>query len=186
MNPETKKIMAPLDAPVVKNLKAGDTVLLSGIIITGRDAAHKKMVDLINSGQDLPFSINGEVIYYVGPTPAPPGRPIGAAGPTTSYRMDQYAPLLIERGLKGMIGKGRRSEEVKEAMRKWGAVYFAAIGGTGALMSRCIKEAEVIAWDELGPEAVRRLVVEDMPLIVATDIYGGDLYVTGPEQFRTN
>ncbi len=186
MNPETKKIMAPLDAPVVKNLKAGDTVLLSGIIITGRDAAHKKMVDLINSGQDLPFSINGEVIYYVGPTPAPPGRPIGAAGPTTSYRMDQYAPLLIERGLKGMIGKGRRSEEVKEAMKKWGAVYFAAIGGTGALMSRCIKEAEVIAWDELGPEAVRRLVVEDMPLIVATDIYGGDLYISGPEQFQTN
>ena len=186
MNPETKKIMAPLDAPVVKNLKAGDTVLLSGIIITGRDAAHKKMVDLINSGQDLPFSIKGEVIYYVGPTPAPPGRPIGAAGPTTSYRMDQYAPLLIERGLKGMIGKGRRSEEVKEAMKKWGAVYFAAIGGTGALMSRCIKEAEVIAWDELGPEAVRRLVVEDMPLIVATDIYGGDLYISGPEQFQTN
>ena len=186
MNPETKKIVAPLNDPVVKNLKAGDTVLLSGIIITGRDAAHKKMVDLINSGQDLPFSIKGEVIYYVGPTPAPPGRPIGAAGPTTSYRMDQYAPLLIERGLKGMIGKGRRSEEVKEAMRKWSAVYFAAIGGTGALMSRCIKEAEVIAWDELGPEAVRRLVVEDMPLIVATDIYGGDLYVTGPEQFKAN
>ena len=184
MNSETKKIMAPLNDPVVKNLKAGDTVLLSGIIITGRDAAHKKMVDLINSGQDLPFSIKGEVIYYVGPTPAPPGRPIGAAGPTTSYRMDQYAPLLIERGLKGMIGKGRRSEEVKGAMKKWGAVYFAAIGGTGALMSRCIKEAEVIAWDELGPEAVRRLVVEDMPLIVATDIYGGDLYVTGPEQFK--
>jgi fumarate hydratase subunit beta len=186
MNPETKKIVAPLNDSVVKNLKAGDTVLLSGIIITGRDAAHKKMLDLINSGQDLPFSIKGEVIYYVGPTPAPPGRPIGAAGPTTSYRMDQYAPLLIERGLKGMIGKGRRSEEVKEAMRKWSAVYFAAIGGTGALMSRCIKEAEVIAWDELGPEAVRRLVVEDMPLIVATDIYGGDLYVTGPEQFKTN
>ncbi|MDR3605403.1 MAG: Fe-S-containing hydro-lyase [Syntrophaceae bacterium] len=186
MNPETKKIVAPLDDSVVKNLKAGDTVLLSGIIITGRDAAHKKMADLINSGQNLPFSIKGEVIYYVGPTPAPPGRPIGAAGPTTSYRMDQYAPLLIERGLKGMIGKGRRSEEVKEAMRKWSAVYFAAIGGTGALMSRCIKEAEVIAWDELGPEAVRRLVVEDMPLIVATDIYGGDLYVTGPEQFKTN
>ena len=186
MNPETKKIVAPLNDSVVKNLKAGDTVLLSGIIITGRDAAHKKMVDLINSGQDLPFSIKGEVIYYVGPTPAPPGRPIGAAGPTTSYRMDQYAPLLIERGLKGMIGKGRRSEEVKEAMRKWSAVYFAAIGGTGAFMSLCIKEAEVIAWDELGPEAVRRLVVEDMPLIVATDIYGGDLYVTGPEQFKTN
>ena len=186
MNPETKKIVAPLNDSVVKNLKAGDTVLLSGIIITGRDAAHKKMVDLINSGQDLPFSIKGEVIYYVGPTPAPPGRPIGAAGPTTSYRMDQYAPLLIERGLKGMIGKGRRSEEVKEAMRKWSAVYFAAIGGTGAFMSLSIKEAEVIAWDELGPEAVRRLVVEDMPLIVATDIYGGDLYVTGPEQFKTN
>ncbi|MFA6222368.1 MAG: Fe-S-containing hydro-lyase [Desulfomonilaceae bacterium] len=185
MNSEPKKIVAPLNDIVLKNLNAGDTVLLSGVIITGRDAAHKKMVDLINSGNDLPFSIKGEVIYYVGPTPAPPGRPIGAAGPTTSYRMDQYAPVLIERGLKGMIGKGRRSEEVKEAMKKWGAVYFAAIGGTGALMSRCIKEAEVIAWEELGPEAVRRLVVEDMPLIVATDMYGGDLYVTGPEKFSS-
>jgi fumarate hydratase subunit beta len=185
MNPEPKKIVAPLNDMVLKNLNAGDTILLSGVIITGRDAAHKKMVDLIRSGNDLPFSIKGEVIYYVGPTPAPPGRPIGAAGPTTSYRMDQYAPILIERGLKGMIGKGRRSEDVKEAMRKWGAVYFAAIGGTGALMSRCIKEAEVVAWEELGPEAVRRLVVEDMPLIVATDIYGGDLYVTGPEQFSS-
>jgi fumarate hydratase subunit beta len=184
MNLETKKIQAPLENEVVQNLRAGETVLLSGVIITGRDAAHKKMVDLINSGNDLPFSIKGEVIYYVGPTTPPPGRPIGAAGPTTSYRMDQYAPVLIEHGLKGMIGKGRRSEEVKSAMEKWGAIYFAAIGGAGALMSCCIKEAEIIAWDELGPEAVRRLVVEDMPLIVATDIHGGDLYITGPRQFR--
>lgn len=185
MNSESKRIIAPLDDTVIKNLHAGDSVFLSGVIITGRDAAHKKMVDLINSGKDLPFNIQGEVIYYVGPTPAPPGRPIGAAGPTTSYRMDQYAPLLIERGLKGMIGKGRRSEDVKQAMEKWGAIYFAAIGGTGALMSRCVKEAKIIAWDELGPEAVRRLVVEDMPLIVATDIYGDDLYVAGPDQFKS-
>ncbi|MGC8660591.1 MAG: Fe-S-containing hydro-lyase [Desulfomonilaceae bacterium] len=184
MNHETKSILAPLEDHVVENLRAGDTILLSGVIITGRDAAHKKMVDLIEAGHDLPFPIKGEVIYYVGPTPAPPGRPIGAAGPTTSYRMDQYAAALIERGLKGMIGKGRRSDDVKTAMKKWRAVYFAAIGGAGALMSRCIKKAEIIAWDELGPEAVRRLVVEDMPLIVATDIYGGDLYVTGPEKFK--
>ncbi|MCX5873624.1 MAG: Fe-S-containing hydro-lyase [Deltaproteobacteria bacterium] len=185
MNAKPKKIYAPLEDKLIRSLRAGDTVFLSGVIITGRDAAHKRMVDLIKAGEPLPFSIEGEVIYYVGPTPAPSGRPIGAAGPTTSYRMDQYAPLLIERGLKGMIGKGRRSGEVKDAMKKWGAVYFAAIGGTGALMSLCIKEAKVIAWEELGPEAVRRLVVEDMPLIVATDIYGNDLYVTGPEQFKT-
>jgi len=185
MNSGPKKILAPLDNDTISSLEAGDTVLLSGIIITGRDAAHKRMVDLIKSDQTLPFSIEGEVIYYVGPTPAPPGRPIGAAGPTTSYRMDQYAPTLIERGLRGMIGKGRRSEEVYEAMKNWGAVYFAAIGGTGALMSRCIKEAEVLAWEELGPEAVRRLVVEDMPLIVATDVFGNDLYITGPKRFKT-
>lgn len=184
MNSKPKRIHAPLEDKIIVDLRAGDAVFLSGVIITGRDAAHKRMIDLIKAGEPLPFSIEGEVIYYVGPTPAPPGRPIGAAGPTTSYRMDQYAPLLIERGLKGMIGKGRRSEEVKDAMKKWGAIYFAGIGGTGALMSRCIKEAEVIAWEELGPEAVRRLVVEDMPLIVATDIYGNDLYITGPEQFK--
>ncbi len=185
MSAQPRKIFAPLDSIVVNSLRAGDVALLSGVIITGRDAAHKRMVDLIEAGEPLPFQVEGEVIYYVGPTPAPPGRPIGAAGPTTSYRMDHYAPLLIEKGLKGMIGKGQRSQEVKSAMMKWGAVYFAAIGGTGALMSRCVKEAEVIAWDELGPEAVRKLLVEDMPLIVATDVLGNDLYSTGPVQYRT-
>jgi fumarate hydratase subunit beta len=142
------------------------------------------MTDLIKAGQPLPFSIAGQVIYYVGPSPAPPGRPIGAAGPTTSYRMDAYAPLLMEHGLKGMIGKGQRSEEVKRAMAKWGAVYFAGVGGAGALISGSIKEAQVIAWEELGPEAVRRLIVEDLPLIVATDAHGGDLYITGRQQYR--
>jgi fumarate hydratase subunit beta len=181
---ESRRLTAPLDEAVAKELRAGESVILSGTIITGRDAAHKRMTDLILAGEPLPFSIQGEVIYYVGPSPAPPGRPIGAAGPTTSYRMDAYAPLLMEHGLRGMIGKGRRSEEVKQAMNRWGAVYFAAIGGTGALISKTIKEASIIAWEELGPEAVRRLVVEDLPLIVATDSHGGDLYVTGPAQYR--
>jgi fumarate hydratase subunit beta len=180
----TKQISAPLDPAVIKHLNAGDTISLSGTIITGRDAAHKKMIELIDAGRELPFSIANQVIYYVGPTPAPPGRPIGSAGPTTSYRMDAYAPTLISLGLKGMIGKGQRSDAVKEAMKVHGAVYFAAVGGTGALMAKCIKEAEIIAWEELGPEAVRRLVVEHMPLIVATDSYGNDLYVTGREKYR--
>jgi fumarate hydratase subunit beta len=181
---EPSRLIAPLDEAAARELSAGDSIILSGTIITGRDAAHKRMTDLILADKPLPFSIQGEVIYYVGPTPAPPGRPIGAAGPTTSYRMDAYAPLLMEHGLRGMIGKGRRSDEVKQAMIRWGAVYFAAVGGTGALISKCIKESEILAWDELGPEAVRRLVVEDLPLIVATDSHGGDLYVTGPAAFK--
>jgi fumarate hydratase subunit beta len=181
---EPKRIIAPLEEELVRELRAGDVVSLSGTIITGRDAAHKRMTDLLHEGKPLPFSIKGEVIYYVGPTPAPPGRPIGAAGPTTSYRMDAYAPLLMEHGLKGMIGKGARSEAVKEAMIRWGAVYFAAVGGTGALISRCIRKAEVLAWEELGPEAVRRLVVEDLALVVATDSQGGDLYVTGRQKYK--
>ena len=184
MKTEARRLKAPIDEALVRELIAGESIILSGTIITGRDAAHKRMTELILSGKPLPFSIKGEVIYYVGPSPAPPGRPIGAAGPTTSYRMDAYAPLLMEHGLRGMIGKGRRSEEVKQAMIRWGAVYFAAVGGTGALISRCIKEASVLAWEELGPEAVRRLVVEDLPLIVATDSHGGDLYLTGPAEYR--
>ena len=184
MKTESRRLKAPIDEALVRKLRAGESIILSGSIITGRDAAHKRMTELILSGKPLPFSIKGEVIYYVGPSPAPPGRPIGAAGPTTSYRMDAYAPLLMEHGLRGMIGKGRRSEEVKQAMIRWGAVYFAAVGGTGALISKCIKEATILAWEELGPEAVRRLVVEDLPLIVATDSRGGDLYLTGPEEYR--
>jgi fumarate hydratase subunit beta len=181
---EPIRLTAPLEEKIARELKAGDTVLLSGSIITGRDAAHKRMTDIIKAGETLPFGISGEVIYYVGPTPAPPGRPIGAAGPTTSYRMDAHAPLLIQHGLRGMIGKGARSEEVKKAMMKWGAVYFAGIGGAGALISRCIKEAKILAWEELGTEAVRRLVVEDMPLIVATDSQGNDLYLTGRMKYK--
>ncbi len=181
---EPLRIKAPLEEKVVRDLRAGDTVLLSGTLITGRDAAHKRMTDLIKAGKPLPFEISGQVIYYVGPTPAPPGRPIGAAGPTTSYRMDAYAPLLMEHGLRGMIGKGQRSDDVKKAMIKWGAVYFAAVGGAGALISGCIKEAHVLAWEELGPEAVRRLVVEDLPLIVATDSQGNDLYATGRMKYK--
>jgi fumarate hydratase subunit beta len=184
VSPQSRRIVAPLEEALVRELRAGETVTLSGTIITGRDAAHKRMTDLIRAGEQLPFSIKGEVIYYVGPTPAPPGRPIGAAGPTTSYRMDAYAPLLMEHGLRGMIGKGPRSDEVKQSMIKLGAVYFAAVGGTGALISRCIKEATVLAWEELGPEAVRRLVVEDLPLIVATDAQGGDLYQTGRARYK--
>ncbi|MFZ5867931.1 MAG: Fe-S-containing hydro-lyase [Thermodesulfobacteriota bacterium] len=184
MNNEIKHIVAPLELGLVKELRAGDKVLLSGTIITGRDAAHKRMTDLIKAGERLPFSIEGEIIYYVGPTPAPPGRPIGAAGPTTAYRMDAYAPLLIEHGLKGMIGKGRRSDAVKQAMAQWGAVYFTSVGGAGALISQCIKQAEILAWEDLGTEAVRRLVVENLPLIVATDVHGGDLYISGPAEYR--
>jgi fumarate hydratase subunit beta len=179
-----RHIVAPLDPEIIRDLRAGEKVLLSGSILTGRDAAHKRMTDLLTSGAPLPVSIAGEVIYYVGPTPAPPGRPIGAAGPTTAYRMDPYTPLLLEHGLKGMIGKGPRSEAVKQAMAKWGAIYFSAIGGVGALISRCVIEATVVAWEDLGPEAVRRLVVRDLPLIVATDAHGGDLYVTGRAEFQ--
>ncbi len=184
MTNEAKRIIAPLDSALVTELRAGDRLLLSGSIITGRDAAHKRMTDLITAGEPLPFSIEGETIYYVGPTPAPPGRPIGAAGPTTAYRMDAYAPLLIEHGLKGMIGKGQRSDAVKKAMAKWGAVYFTSVGGAGALISQRIKEATILAWEDLGTEAVRRLVVEDLPLIVASDVHGGDLYITGPAKYR--
>jgi fumarate hydratase subunit beta len=184
MNNEVRHIVAPLESGLVRELRAGDKILLSGTIITGRDAAHKRMTDLIKAGEPLPFPIEGEIIYYVGPTPAPPGRPIGAAGPTTAYRMDAYAPLLIEHGLKGMIGKGRRSDAVKQAMAQWGAVYFTSVGGAGALISQCIKQADVLAWEDLGTEAVRRLVVQDLPLIVATDVHGGDLYISGPAQYR--
>ncbi|SFM84867.1 Fe-S-containing hydro-lyase [Thermodesulforhabdus norvegica] len=180
---ELKKIRTPLTVDDVMNLHIGDRVLLSGVIYSARDAAHKRLVELLKKGEPLPFELDGQVIYYMGPSPAPPGRPIGAAGPTTSYRMDPYAPILIEHGLKGMIGKGARSEAVKDAMVRHKAVYFAAIGGAGALMSRSILSAEVIAYPELGPEAIRRLEVMDMPLVVANDAYGGDLYEEGVKRY---
>lgn len=172
-----KKIFLPLSAETVKDLHAGDTVLLSGVIWTGRDAAHLRFVELLDSGKDLPVDLKDQVIYFVGPCPAPPGKVIGSAGPTTSGRMDRYSPRLISRcGLRGMIGKGNRSGEVVSAMKQYGAVYFAATGGAGALIARCIKSCEVVAFPDLGPEAVHRLVVEDFPLIVAIDADGNSLY----------
>lgn len=177
------RLTIPLTDEDVEKLRIGDRVLLSGTVYTARDAAHKRLIQLLESGEPLPFDIQGQVIYYVGPSPAKPGRPIGAAGPTTSYRMDAYAPELIARGLKGMIGKGVRNEAVKEAMKKYKAVYFAAIGGAGALMARSILSAEVIAYPELGPEAIRKLEVKDFPVIVANDTHGGDLYEEGAKTY---
>ena len=165
-------------------LRIGEKVSITGVIYSARDAAHKRLVELIDKGQELPFDLKGSVIYFVGPAPAKPGYAVGSAGPTTSYRMDPYSPKLIENGLKGMIGKGGRSEEVKKSMVKHGAVYLAAIGGAGALMSKSIKKAEVIAYPELGAEAVRRMEVEDFPAIVAIDAHGNDLYLKGREEYR--
>jgi len=173
------KLTTPLSDEDVSKLKSGDIVYLSGVMYTARDAAHKRLVDLILSGEELPFDVKGTVIYYVGPTPPKPGNPIGSAGPTTSYRMDPYAPILIEHGLKGMIGKGKRNEAVKDACKKYKAVYFGATGGAAALIAKAIKKAEVIAYPELGPEAVRRIEVEDFPVVVVNDTYGNDLYEEG-------
>jgi len=173
------KLKTPLSDEDVSKLKSGDIVYLSGVMYTARDAAHKRLVDLLLSGEELPFDVKGTVIYYVGPTPPKPGNPIGSAGPTTSYRMDPYAPILIEHGLKGMIGKGKRNEAVKEACKKHKAVYFGATGGAAALIAKAIKKAEVIAYPELGPEAVRRIEVEDFPVVVVNDTYGNDLYEEG-------
>ncbi|NPA15683.1 MAG: Fe-S-containing hydro-lyase [Deferribacteres bacterium] len=178
------RLTTPLSDEDVVKLKAGDRVLISGVIYTGRDAAHKRMIEALEKGEPLPFDVKGQVIYYVGPSPAKPGRPIGAAGPTTSYRMNPYAPKLIRLGLKGMIGKGKMSEEVREHCIKYKAVYFGAIGGCGALLSQRIKKAEVIAYEDLGPEAVRRLEVEDFPVIVVYDTHGGNLEEIGIKQYR--
>lgn len=173
------KIREPFTAEKFRDLKAGDTVLLTGTIYTARDAAHKRMVEMLEQGQPLPFDIKNSVIYYVGPTPEKPGNPIGSAGPTTSYRMDAYAPRLLDLGETGMIGKGQRSREVKEAALRNGAVYFAAIGGAGALMAQRVESAQVIAFEDLGAEAVRRLKVNDFPVTVVLDSQGGDLYQQG-------
>jgi fumarate hydratase subunit beta len=178
------KLTTPLKDEEIKKLKAGDKVLLSGKILTGRDAAHKRIVDLIKEGKPLPFEIKGQVIYYVGPSPAKPGEVIGAAGPTTSGRMDTYAPLLMDHGLKGMIGKGQRKPPVIESMKKNTAVYFAATGGAGALIANVIKAAKVLAWEELGPEAVAEYTVEDFPLIVINDAHGNDLYKEGIAKYK--
>lgn len=177
------RLRTPLTVSDLTPLQAGDKVMISGILYTGRDAAHKRLVDALDRGDSLPFDPEGQVIYYVGPSPAPPGRVIGAAGPTTSYRMDSYAPRLLELGLRGMIGKGRRSDDVKAAMLKHGAIYFGAFGGAGALLSAAIKAAEVIAYEDLGTEAIRRLRVEDFPVVVVNDLAGRDLYQEGQRAY---
>jgi len=179
-----KKVTLPLTNETLEGLKAGDNILLTGTMYVGRDAAHKRMVEALEQGKPLPFDVKGQAIYFMGPSPARPGQPIGSAGPTTSGRMDSYSPRLIAEGLKGMIGKGMRSQEVKDAMKKHKAVYLAAIGGAGALISKTIKKSEVIAYEELGAEAVRRLEVEDFPATVVNDIYGGDLYQEGKAKYR--
>ncbi len=177
------KITTPVAATDLAPLKSGDTVLLSGTVYTARDAAHKKMDELLNSGAPLPFNISGAAIYYVGPTPERPNEIIGAAGPTTAGRMDGYTPRLLDLGLKIMIGKGARTPEVKASVIKNGAVYLAAIGGAGALMTDCIKSSRIIAWEHLGCEAVREIQVENMPLTVLLDTHGGDLYESGPKEY---
>lgn len=178
------RIETPFTQEKVAQLKAGDSVLISGTIYTGRDAAHKKMVGALARGEELPFDMRNQIIYFVGPTPPKPGQVIGSAGPTTSGRMDAYSPRLIELGLTGMIGKGIRSAEVIEAMKKHGAVYFGAIGGSGALLAKRIVSAEVIAYPELGPEAVRKLEVKDFPVMVIIDKDGNNLYKFGQAEYR--
>ncbi|WP_088189260.1 MULTISPECIES: Fe-S-containing hydro-lyase [unclassified Desulfosporosinus] len=182
---EVVRIETPLTHEKAAQLKSGDNVLLSGVIYTGRDAAHKKMVEALARGEELPFNVKDQIIFFVGPTPPKPGQVIGSAGPTTSYRMDAYSPTLIERGLTGMIGKGLRSAEVVDAMKRYGAVYFGAIGGLGALLAKRIVAAEVIAYPELGPEAVRRLEVKDFPVMVIIDQEGNNLYEIGKAKYRT-
>jgi fumarate hydratase subunit beta len=179
-----RSVTLPLSDDVVETLHTGDALLLTGVMYVGRDAAHKRMIDTLNAGEPLPVDLKGQAIYFMGPTPARPGKAIGSAGPTSSYRMDAYSPRLMAEGLKGMIGKGMRSREVKEAMKKCKAVYLGAIGGAGALFAGCIRKVEVIAYEDLGPEALRRIEVQDFPVTVINDIYGGDLYEEGRAKFR--
>ena len=178
-----RKLTTPLSREDVLSLRAGDQVLLSGVVYTARDAAHLRLVEAMERGEALPLPLEGQVIYYAGPTPTPAGRAIGSIGPTTSIRMDAYTPKLLEKGLRGMIGKGKRTAPVVEAMQAYPAVYFAAIGGAAALMASCVTSCEVIAYDDLGAEAVRRLTVEDLPLTVVIDSEGHNLYETGREAY---
>lgn len=178
-----KRIVTPLTEEKVLGLKAGESILLSGTIYTARDAAHKRLIDLISEGKELPLNIDEEIIYYVGPSPAKPGEVIGSAGPTTSYRMDPYAPTLLDLGLKGMIGKGARSEEVTEAIKRNKSIYFGAIGGAAALIGKCVVASEIIAYEDLGAEAIRKLEVKDLPLIVVIDSEGNNLYKIGQEAY---
>lgn len=179
----TRKIQTPLTREVVRTLKAGESCTITGTIYTARDAAHKRLCELVAQGKELPLEIKDAIIYFVGPTPAKPGQAIGSAGPTTSYRMDAYSPTLISIGQTGMIGKGKRNDEVIAAMKEHGAVYFGAIGGCGALLSKCIKKAEVIAYEDLGAEAIRKLEVEDFPVVVVIDSEGNNLYQTGKQAY---
>ena len=176
-------VKAPLSREDARKLKAGDSCLISGVIYTARDAAHKRLCELVAQGKELPMEIRDAVIYYVGPTPAREGEVIGSAGPTTSYRMDAYSPMLIAQGQTGMIGKGKRNDAVVAAMKEHGAVYFGAIGGCGALLAKCIKKAEVVAYEDLGAEAIRRLEVEDFPAVVIIDSEGNNLYETGRKAY---
>jgi fumarate hydratase subunit beta len=180
----TRKIELPLTEEIIKDLKAGDSLSLSGVLYVARDAAHKRIVAALDKGEPLPFELKGETIYYMGPSPAPPGKIIGAAGPTTSGRMDLYTPRLLAEGLKGMVGKGARSREVREAMKKYRAVYLGAIGGGGALLAKKITKSEIIAYEELGPEAVLRIEVRDFPVTVINDSHGGDLYIEGKKKYK--
>jgi len=181
---ESIKIQLPLKDADLERLRAGDHVLISGVIYAARDAAHRRMVTALQKGEPLPFDVRGQVIYYVGPTPARPGRVIGSAGPTTSMRLDPYTPPLLEAGLKGIIGKGGRGPAVREALKNHKAVYFLAVGGTGALLSKRIKKVDVIAYEDLGTEAVRRMEVEDFPAVVVNDVQGNDLLEMGKAQYR--
>ena len=181
---DVKRITTPLTDEIIEDLKVGDRVLLSGVVYTARDAAHKRMLEEFEKTGKLPFDIKGQVIYYVGPTPPKPGQVIGSAGPTTAYRMDKYTPKLHELGLKATIGKGFRTQPVKEALKKYKAVYFAAYGGTAALLSKHIVDVEIIAYEDLGTEAIRKLTFKDFPVIVANDIYGGDIFQQGQEKYR--
>ncbi|MDQ3794273.1 MAG: FumA C-terminus/TtdB family hydratase beta subunit [Actinomycetota bacterium] len=184
MNPEPIRLETPLRLEDVEPLKSGDVVRLYGVLYAARDAAHARMKEVVDKGGALPFDPEGQVIYYTGPAPARPGSALGPAGPTTSSRMDPYAPSLIERGLRGTIGKGARSKEVLEAMRRYGCVYFGAVEGTAALLADRVKEAEVVAHEDLGPEAILRLLVEEFPVVVVNDLHGGDLYREGRNRWR--
>lgn len=176
-------LTTPLDEKTVLSLHAGDHVLLSGVVYTARDAAHLRMMECLKKGEPLPLPLEGQVIYYAGPTPTPEGRAVGSIGPTTSTRMDASTPTLLAHGLKGMIGKGMRGQAVMEAMREHPAVYFAAVGGAAALMAACVTSCKVIAWDDLGPESVKRLVLKDLPLVVAADAFGGDAFSQGQADY---
>ena len=178
-----KRVITPLNDLEISELKCGDSILLTGTIYTARDAAHKRLIELIEKGEELPFDLKGETIYYVGPTPPKPGMVIGSAGPTTSYRMDAYATKLLDLGLKGMIGKGLRNEEVIESIKRNKAIYFGAIGGAAALIGKSIVKSEVIAYEDLGSEAIRRLEVKDLPLVVIIDSLGNNLYKIGKENY---